>query len=241
MSRKKLIIIICVIAAVIVSAISVVFFVSNRDKEVNLTPIPTLIDISASADVPKNLSDSNIDKNQLTPSEEMKETTLCSVLYNLRSYTSDATYITDSGVTAHTQKINEYLDIKTGELCYTITLDKESSATFDKNGTLIRSSGSYSPTTDYFTENVIWFYKDGNLSCGEMSFSDNSGNFGTAYYNADGALLCIVTEIYSVDSDNEPVVEYSYYDNCFNTITEDEFLSLIPETDSEDFLYINWQ
>ena len=78
MSRKKLIIIICIIAAIIISAITVAFFVT-RDKGVNLTPIPTSIDVSSSADAPKTLSDSDTDKNQLNESEEMKETTLCSV------------------------------------------------------------------------------------------------------------------------------------------------------------------
>lgn len=240
MSKKKIVLIVCIAVAVIASAVTAILFATRDNKEIK-TPIPSSIEISSAETAKKNLSDSPVSKQNLTLSEETNNATLCAETYKLISYVSDETYINDDGITAHNQKVNEYFKSDSDVPVYTIVIDKELSATYDKSGKLVRSSGNYSPETDYYTENVVWFYKDSALSCGEMSFTDLNGNFGTAYYNANGSLSCVVTEIYSVNSDNEPSVEYTYYDSAFNIIEKEAFLSLIPETDADNMLYINWQ
>ena len=240
MSKKKIILIVCIAVAVIASAVATILFVTKDNKEIK-TPIPQSIEVSSADTAQKSLSDSPVSKQNLTLSEETDNATLCAETYKLISYVSDETYIKDDGITAHNQKINEYFKSDSDFPVYTIVIDKELSATYDKSGKLVRSSGDYSPETDYYTENIVWFYKDGALSCCEMSFTDVNGNFGTAYYNADGTLSCVVTEIYSLNSDNEPTVEYTYYDSTFNIITKEAFLSLIPKTDADNMLYINWQ
>ncbi len=238
MSRKK-IITVCVSVFVAVSAIISIFVLRNSNADELKTPIPTAVETASSSLFPSSMSDVAIKKDALSPVGEEKTVDLFSKTYKLRSYASDKTFITSNGVTTSEHKINEYYDTKNGTLTYTVVIDKEISATYDKNGTVVRILSNYSPKTDYETESITWYFKDGTLSCGEMSFYDVNGNFGTAYYDKDGKLSCVVTETYPVE-DGEASIVSTYFNSAFEKVEKEEFMSLVPETDTDSFLYINW-
>ena len=207
MSRKK-IVSICVVIFVAVTAIISVFLLKNKNADELKTPIPTSVDTSSSDLFPA--TGISIRKDSLSSVGEDKKVDLFSKTYTLRSFASEKTFITSNGVTSPECKINEYYDINTNELAFTVVIDKEISATYDKNGTVVRILSNYSPETDYETENITWYFKDGALSCGEMSFYDVNGNFGTAYYDKDGKLSCVVTETYPVE-DGEASIVSTYF------------------------------
>ncbi|MBQ3150153.1 MAG: hypothetical protein IJB86_02780 [Clostridia bacterium] len=239
MSKKKIVIAVSLAVIVVLSAVTAVFFVKNNDKSLK-TPIPDSIDTSATSLFPVALSDYEIKKESLNKSEESEVSALYSETYKLVSYSSDTTFITATGLTAPVNKINEYYAEESEKLAYTVVIEKEISATYNANGNVVKITSDYAPKTDYDTENVSWFFKDGKAVLAEMSFYDKSGNFGTAYYSADGSLLCVVTEIYTADDSGVPTIEYTYYNSSFEITTKESIMSSLPSTDADSFLYINW-
>ena len=235
--------VICIIVAVVVAAGAVtagcVYWFSTRKKapDIRDTPIPQTIDISSSL-TNTNVADTPIDTSGAT--EDSNETTamLFGVRYPAQMFRSAQTYLNADGIETAVQRKTFYKD-ENGSVLYTSLIEKEEIAVYDASGAAVYYSGSYKPEADYLTEPVHWFYRDGKLACAELCFYDGDNN-GVAYYNADGTLLCIRTEIFSADKKDGVQMDTVFYGNDFTPITEDAFRALLPQIDADAFLYINW-
>ena len=106
---------------------------------------------------------------------------------------------------------------------------------------MLYSCTNTTPDVEFDAEPIRWFYKDGAPAAAELYFTDtNTGNFGTAYYDGDGKLRCLYTEIFGKGADSTPANTRTYYNADFVTVEEADFLALLPETDAPQFLYFNW-
>ena len=237
---KKILCIVLAALVVIGAAVGVcihLFSAKKSPPDIRDTPIPQTIDVS-SAPTETDAAQSPIDTSKATEASDETTAMLFGARYPAQVFRSAETYLNaDQSETAVQRKT--FFQDETGSVLYTSLVEKETMAVYNASGVAVYFSGSYQPEADYLTEPVHWFYKDGALACAELCFYDGDNN-GAAYYDANGALLCIRTEIYSVDKKDGVQMTAVFYDSDFTQITEEAFRALLPQTDADEFLYVNW-
>lgn len=226
MKRKTIIAVLCAAAVVIAAAVVVtVFVLRDPPADIRDTPIPQRIE-TASALQTASMDESPIRLTDVELSDAEDSALLFGKRLPARVYKSDAD-----------DRKTEYLN-DDGSVAYTSLKSGDDVAIYDAQGQAVYSSGTYKVDTDYLTEPVHWFYRGGALACGELCFYDGDNN-GVAYFGADGALLCIRTEIVSVEDGKMKMIN-TWYDDQFEKITENAFRAAVPLTDADAFLYIEW-
>lgn len=245
MKKKTKILISVLVAVVVLASGGLIIWNTMPQKQpikgdIHDTPIPVSVSVDAASTAPAELSKVAIDKKDLPVTSTTPDATLFGEVFTAVEYATEAEFVAENGMKTAEQTITEYFAENSDKVLYTAVSDHETRDIYNADGKLVYSTGYYKPETDYETESMHWFYKDGKLSVCEMFFFDlESKNIGVAYYDKDGKLLCLTTEIYTTKK-GEPVIENTYYNPNFETIDEVAFLALIPETDAPQFLYPSW-
>ena len=238
---KKIILIVLAVLVVLGAAGAGAFFLLKHNKksppDIRQTPIPQTLDIS-SAPTATSVQQTPVQTSAATEKAADSSAMLFGKTYTSETFRSKEEYKTSDGLTVAAQRKTFYKN-ENGEVLYTSLIEKDTMAVYNADGVLVYYSGGDKPQTDYTTESVHWFYRDGKLACGELCFYDGD-NTGTAYYSADGSLLCVQTEIISADKKNGVQIENVYYNSSFEQIPEEAFRALLPQADENDFLYVNW-
>ena len=237
---KKIICIILAVLVVIGAAVAICFYLFSAKKrmpDIRDTPIPQTIDVS-SALTETDIASCPVDTSDATVRSQEETALLFGVRYPVQAFHSEKTYLSASNIETSIQRKTFYED-ENGTVLYTSLIEKENMAVYNASGVAVYYSGSYKPEADYLTEPIHWFYKDGVLSCAELCFYDGDNN-GVAYYDANGNLLCIRTEIISVDKKEGVQMSTVFYGNDFTEITQEAFSALLPAVEEDAFLYVNW-
>ena len=240
MRGKKLIAVVCAAAVVIGAAVAGIVLYQKKKADtppdIRDTPIPLTIDVT-SALTDTALASTPIRTNEAQAKTEEDSAVLFGQKYRAQVWKSTRTIRTADNVETAAQRKTDYLDAN-GDLVYTSLFAENETAIYNASGVAVYSSGIFKPEADYLTEPVHWFYAGGALACGELCFYDDE-NTGVAYYNAAGTLLCVRTEIFKVEGDSVQMLTV-FYDRNFEEISEDDFNALLPRTDADAFLYVNW-
>lgn len=239
MKKKIIAIVVCAVLAVgTVAGILIGKHLHKKPADIHDTPIPASISVEESQGVATTLS--AVDVPDLPVVKEEEKSTLLGNSYRSITHRSEEDYKSEDGLVYAETAYTEYFS-QTDALLYTAISRRSCVDIYGADGTILYSAGTYVPEINYDADSVRWFYKDGNLAGCELYFADaDSGNFGAAYYDAKGNLLCLFTEIYSVDKSGKPSVEHTYYNASFETIEEADYQALIPQVDAPQFLYQNW-
>lgn len=256
MRKKKLIVIVCAVILIAAVAVPTALHFAKKD---NASPVVTAPDAQTSTTkVPAEpvllpqtietdsalqsatLDDAPIRTDDAVKSKPVSEQAfLFGRSYAARVWRSAETYTGVDGVEAPAQRKTEYLDAD-GNVQYISLHEKDDMAVYSANGQILYSTGAYKIEAAFTTEPVHWFYKDGRPVCAEVCYYNADGtDTGAAYYGADGALLGRRGEVFRTEEDDVQM-QTEYRNAQENTITEDAFLALLPQTDADDFLYIQW-
>lgn len=238
--KKKIIAAVCIVLCIGTAAgILIDRFAGPRKTNILDTPLPAVIDTADAANAPKNYADVRFETT-LAQEGEMDDVPLFGKKYHAVVNQSSEKFTDEDGMVYAEEKLIDYYS-ENDRLLYRSVIHRFLSNVYGADGTLLYSCTNYAPEVDFDAEPIRWFYKDGNPAAAELFFTDtDSGNFGTAYYNASGNLVCLYTEIFGTDEQGAPANRRTYYNAAYETIEETEFKALLPDMDAPQFLYINW-
>lgn len=240
--KKKTIVIVCIILAVVLGAggFTAYHFVAPKKRhepDLRKAPVPITVDVEPVL-LAESLEEAASLKAGLTE-KDTKTAMLFGQSYPAKVLQSNETYKDSTGIMLPTMRWTEYFDAN-GAVLYTYIIRQEQQVVFDADGKIVFSSDGYTPDANYEAEPMRWFYKDGKVALGEMSVYSGEDS-GCTYYSADGHLLGARTEYPTVDKDGSVQVELLYFDGSFVQIEKDAFDALIPPVDVPAFLQINWE
>lgn len=238
--KKKIIIAVCIVLCVVVVAVPLlVHFAEQRKSDIRNTPIPLTIDTADALVAPINYADVRF-QTSLAQIGEIDEVPLFGKKYHAAVNQSSEKYTNEDGVVYAEEKLIDYYS-EDEKLLYRSVIHRTLSDIYGADGVLLYSCTNATPDVEFDAEPIRWFYKDGAPAAAELYFTDtDTGNFGTAYYDGDGKLQCLYTEIFGKGADGTPANTRTYYNADFETIEEADFEALLPEMDAPQFLYINW-
>lgn len=238
--KKKIIAAVCIVLCLGTAAGILIYrFSASRQSDIRETPLPAVIDTAEAFAAPKNYADVQF-QTTLAREGEMDEVPLFGKKYHAIVSQSSETFTDADGMVYAEEKLIDYYGAD-DMLLYRSVIHRFLSNVYGADGTLLYSCTNYAPDVDFDAEPIRWFYKDGNPAAAELFFTDaDSGNFGTAYYDGSGNLVCLYTEIFGTDDQGAPANQRTYYNAAYETMDESAFLALLPEMDAPQFLYINW-
>ena len=238
--KKKIIIAVCVVLCVAVAAVPLlVHFLQEQKKDIRNTPLPMSIDTADAWTAPRSYADVQF-KTTLAQEGEMDDVPLFGKTYHAFVNQSSEQYTSEDGLVYAEEKLIDYYS-EDEQLLYRSVIHRNLSDIYNAEGTLLYSCTNTSPNVEFDAEPIRWLFKDGAPAAAELYFTDtDSGNFGTAYYDGDGNLQCLYTELFGTDKDGKPANTRTYYNADFETIEKGDFDALLPDVDAPEFLYIYW-
>ena len=169
---KKVILIVLAVLLAAGAVVTGAFFLFKADKkappDIRRTPIPQTLDVT-SAPTASSVQDTPVQTSGATEKTNDGTAMLFGSTYPAESYRSEEKYTTDDGLETALQRKTFYKN-QNGEVVFTSLIEKEKMAVYDADGVLVYFSADDKPQTDYTTEPVHWFYKDGTLACAELCF-----------------------------------------------------------------------